>query len=344
MTVRAIIVDDSATMRGIIAGILRQDDEIEIVGTAADAAEARVLIRERDPDVVTLDVEMPNMDGIDFLEKIMRLRPTPVVMVSTRTAKGAETTLRALSLGAVDCYAKPTGRISELLTSDGGRLAQMVKAAASCKHKLQGRTMAAPNGPAAHAGKQWNGRIIAIAASTGGVEAITHLLRSFPVDCPPTVIVQHMPTKYTAMLARSLDRIVAPKVIEAQDGMPIERGHVYIAPAGAQHFTLRGDNPPICKLNGGEPMNGHRPSADPMFQSFLPFSPSKAVGVVLTGMGDDGARGLKAMRTAGFPTISQSEESALIYGMPRAAYEMGGVSEVLPLQSMTNRLMELCTC
>jgi two-component system chemotaxis response regulator CheB len=344
MTVRTIIVDDSATMRGIIAGILSQDDEIEIVGTAADAAEARVLIRERDPDVVTLDVEMPKMDGIDFLEKIMRLRPTPVVMVSTRTEKGAETTLRALSLGAVDCYAKPQGRISDILTSDGGRLAQMVKAAASCKYKLQGRTLAAPRGPHAHAGKQWNGRIIAIAASTGGVEAVSHLLRSFPVDCPPTVIVQHMPTKYTAMLARSLGRMVAPKVVEAEDRMPLERGHVYIAPAGPKHLILRGDNPTMCKLNNGEPINGHRPSADPMFQSLLTLPPSKAVGVVLTGMGDDGARGLKAMRAAGFPTISQSEDSALIYGMPRAAFEMGGVSEVLPLESMATRLMELCTC
>jgi two-component system, chemotaxis family, protein-glutamate methylesterase/glutaminase len=344
MSVRTIIVDDSPTMRAIIAGLLRQDPQIDVIGTAANAAEARIMIRERDPDVVTLDIEMPGMNGIDFLDKIMSLRPTPVVMLSSHTAKGAEATLRALSLGAVDCYAKPAGRISDLLDSDAGRLAQMVKAAASCKPKLQGRTLAQPSCASAHAGKTWNGRIIAIAASTGGVEALNHLLGSFPVDCPPTIIVQHMPAGYTTMLARSLDRAVAPKVVEARHNMTLEPGHIYIAPAGPQHCIIKGRNPMRCVIQDGDPVNGHRPSADRLFTSLAGYGPSDAVGVILTGMGDDGARGLTAMHAAGLPTIGQNAETSLIYGMPRAAADMGGLDDVLPLSSIAARLMELCSC
>lgn len=344
MTVRTIIVDDSPTMRAMIAGLLRQDPDIDVIGMAANAAEARVMIRERDPDVVTLDVEMPGMNGIDFLEKIMSLRPTPVVMLSSHTAKGAEATLRALSLGAVDCYAKPAGRISDLWSNDAGRLVQMVKAAASCKYKLQGRTLAQPAHPAAHIGKAWNGRMIAIAASTGGVEALNHLLGSFPADCPPTVIVQHMPAGYTAMLARSLDRAAVPKVMEAQHNMALERGHIYIAPAGPQHCAIKGRSPMRSVIEDGDPVNGHRPSADRLFASLASYGPSDAVGVILTGMGDDGARGLVAMRGVGIPTIGQNAETSLIYGMPRAAAEMGGLDDVLPLSSIAARLMELCSC
>lgn len=344
MSIRTIIVDDSPTMRAMIAGLLRQDPDIDVIGVAGNAAEARVMIRERDPDVVTLDVEMPGMNGIDFLEKIMTLRPTPVVMLSSHTAKGAEATLRALSLGAVDCYAKPQGRISDFMAHDAGRLGQMVKAAASCKHKLQGRTLARPDGAATHAGKNWNGRIIAIAASTGGVEALNHVLGSFPADCPPTLIVQHMPAGYTAMLARSLDRAIAPMVTEARHQMRMERGHVYIVPAGTQHCTLTGQQPYLCTLKDGEPVNGHRPSADPLFLSLAGYAPSDAVGVILTGMGDDGARGLAAMHAAGFPTIGQNAETSLIYGMPRAAADMGALTDILPLSAIAARLMELCSC
>jgi two-component system chemotaxis response regulator CheB len=342
MTVRTLIVDDSPTMRRVISNQLAADGEIQVIGAAANASEARQMIRDLDPDVVTLDIEMPGMDGLDFLDKIMRLRPTPVVMVSTLTAKGAEATIRALSLGAVDCYEKPTELQFGAGDMDGGKLAQKVKVAALCKTRMQGR-MTAPLKAANH-NFRWNGRMIAIAASTGGVEALGSLLSTFPANCPPTLIVQHMPPFYTTMLARSLNAKCAATVVEAADDMPILQGHIYIAPSGDRHLMVQGGSNPKCVLVANDPVNGHRPSGDPLFQSIAALGADRGVGLVLTGMGEDGARGLKAMRSAGIPTIAQSSDSALIYGMPRAAFEMGGAAEVLALEAMPDRLLELCAC
>lgn len=327
-------------MRGLVSAMLRRDPEIEVIGTAASPIEARAMIRELDPDVVTLDVEMPGMDGLSFLDKIMRLRPTPVVMVSSLTQEGAETTLRALEIGAVDYHPKPICDVGLTIGADDGALAAKVKQAAGCRGRLQ------------HFGHhhrvvadfRWNGRLIALAASTGGVEAISTLLADFPANCPPTLIVQHMPTNFTRMFASRLDGRVAPCVVEAQDDMPLTQGHVYIAPGGTAHLTVKGDRSPVCRLVEAPPMTGHRPSADMLFRSLAHLTPDRLVGVILTGMGEDGAEGLERLHRRGIPTIAQDAATALIYGMPRAAAERGAAAEVLPLGRIARRLLELCAC
>ena len=339
MSVRTLVVDDSPTMRALVASLLNRDPEIEIIGTADCPSKARTMIRELDPDVITLDVEMPEMDGLSFLEKIMRLRPTPVVMVSGYTQSGAEATVRALELGAFDCYAKPQGGMGDLLARDDGKLAEMVKQAASTRHRLQPR----------HAGVRptqqfsWNGKLVAIAASTGGVEAIGTLLESFPDNAPPTVIVQHMPAHFTRSFATRLDGRVAPRVVEAEDGMQLQQGTVYIAPGGDHHLAVRGSNPYYCRLIAGDPVNGHRPSGDILFQSVAQAMRDHSVGVILTGMGDDGARGLLKLREIGATTLGQNEATSLIYGMPRAAAKFGAVTEPLALDRIAQRILQLCS-
>ncbi|GGB40472.1 chemotaxis response regulator protein-glutamate methylesterase [Sphingomonas metalli] len=341
MTVRTLIVDDSATMRALISALLRRDPAIEIVGVAASAEAARTLIRETDPDVITLDVEMPGMDGLSFLEKIMRLRPTPVVMVSGRTRAGAEATLRALELGAVGCYAKPRGRADDLLLADDGQLAAMVHEAAAAKGRLHGARTASPHAPRPGA-FAWNGKLLAIAASTGGVETLGLLLDGFPALCPPTLIVQHMPESFTRLFAARLDARVAPRVVEAEDGQSIEPGTVYIAPGGHRHMIARAGSAPYIRLVPGDPVSGHRPSGDVLFRSVAQGWKAEAVGLILTGMGADGARGLLEMRRAGAATLGQSQASALIYGMPRAAHELGAVGEQLAVEAVPARVMQLC--
>lgn len=340
MTVRALVVDDSPTMRGLVTALLTRDPEIEVIGTAAAPAEARAMIRDLDPDVVTLDIEMPGMDGLSFLEKIMRLRPTPVVMVSSLTGRGAEATVRALELGAIDCYAKPAGGLGSLMDNDGGELAAKVKQAATCRDRVRRHHLRrrAPDG------FSWNGRVACLAASTGGVEAIGAVLQDFPPDCPPVVIVQHMPAGFTRMFAARLDGRLAPRVVEAEDGLPIEQGHVYIAPGGGHHLTLSGRERLTCRLLDAPPVSGHRPSADALFRSLAQCAPDRVMGVMLTGMGDDGADGLAELRRRGVPTIGQDEATSLIYGMPRAAAERGALSEILALDRIAPRILELCRC
>ncbi|MFS0737416.1 chemotaxis response regulator protein-glutamate methylesterase [Sphingomonas sp. 1P06PA] len=340
MRIRALVVDDSPTMRGLVAALLARDPEIEVVGTAAAPAEARAMIRDLDPDVVTLDIEMPGMDGLSFLEKIMRLRPTPVVMVSSQTKRGADATVRALELGAIDCYAKPVGGLGSLMENDAGELAVKVRQAAACRDRVRRHHL----GRRAADGYAWNGRVACLAASTGGVEALGTLLQDFPVDCPPTVIVQHMPAGFTRMFATRLDSRLAARVMEAEDGLPIEQGHVYIAPGGARHLTLSGRERLTCRLVDAAPLSGHRPAADALFQSLNGWPPDKIVGVVLTGMGEDGAAGLAELRRRGASTIGQDEATSLIYGMPRAAAERGALTEVLPLNRIAARILELCRC
>ncbi|MBV9509653.1 MAG: chemotaxis response regulator protein-glutamate methylesterase [Caulobacteraceae bacterium] len=332
---RVVIVDDSPTMRSLIAATLRRDPDLEVVGQAGDPLEARQVIKDLNPDVVTLDIEMPNMNGLDFLEKIMRLRPMPVVMVSTLTQAGAEATLRALELGAVDCVAKPTGASA---TGDGlSDLAVRVKSAA----RASVRPLASAPAPAAPAAYTPSGDIVAIGSSTGGVEALLALLAHFPENCPPTVITQHMPATFTRSFAARLDRATAAHVQEAYDGAPIEVGKVYLAPGGETHLEVVRSGGLRCRLREGEPISGHRPSVDALFQSVAGASGSAAVGAILTGMGRDGASGLKTMRDAGAQTVGQDEASCVVYGMPRVAFEIGAVSKQYSIGEIGSAILKL---
>lgn len=339
MSVRCLIVDDSPMMRALLTGLLGRDPDIEVIGTAPNAQSAREMIKELNPDVITLDIEMPGMNGLDFLEKLMRLRPTPVVMCSTLTTKGAEATLRALEIGAVDCYAKPERPLQELLAIDDGSLANMVKQAARSRRRSpQLQQQAAP--PSNY---RCNEKIVGIGASTGGVEALTTLLSEYPKDCPPTIVVQHMPATFTASFAARLDRLCAAEVVEATSGAPLVSGRVYIAPGGLSHLMVGNGTQPICRLIAADPVSGHRPSVDVMFRSLAQSFGDRAVGVILTGMGRDGAAGLHEMRQAGARTIGQDEGTCVVYGMPRAAAEMGSCEAVLPLERIGRKVLELCS-
>jgi two-component system chemotaxis response regulator CheB len=337
--VRVVIVDDSSTMRSLIAASLRRDPGIEVVGQASDAREARAAIKALDPDVVTLDVEMPQMSGLDLLEKIMRLRPMPVVMVSTLTAAGTETTLQALELGAVDCVAKPdtSGHVSGGGASGFESLAERVKVAATARVRAIGDRSTPP---ARAAEIQDDGRIVAIGSSTGGVEALITLLSEFPKNCPPTVITQHMPPTFTKSFAARLDRLCAPAVAEAHDGAPLKRGQVWLAPGGENHLTVLGDGELRCRLRASGLVNGHRPSVDVLFSSLVKAGAAKrTIGVILTGMGRDGAEGLLALRQAGAHTLGQDEQTCVVYGMPKAAREIGAVEQELPLHRLATSIL-----
>lgn len=325
--VRVLVVDDSATMRQIVSERLRSDGGIEVVGTAGDAAEARQAIKNLNPDVMTLDVEMPDMDGLSFLEKVMRLRPMPVIMVSTLTAKGSDTAVAALALGAIDCVVKPTP--ADQNSFDDLPLKVKLAAGVSCiARSAQARPAAPVNGYAP------SGRVVAIGSSTGGVEALIRVLSAYPSNCPPTVITQHMPAQFTGSLANRLNRMCAPEVAEAWHGAPLSAGRVYLAPGGAEHLEIGGRENLTCLLRKGEPVSGHRPSVDVLFQSVARAAASAAVGVILTGMGRDGAAGLLAMRQAGARTIGQDQLSSVVYGMPRAAHENGAVGKQLGLDQI----------
>jgi len=339
LSVRVVIVDDSATMRGLIAATLAQDNEIEIVAACADCREARAAIKALSPDVVTLDIEMPEINGLEFLERIMRLRPMPVIMVSAMTQEGAEISLRALELGAFDCIAKPAGLGPEPFPL----LVEKVKAAA--RSRPHRRLAAQTRGPAlaARAGGAYHpdGRVIAIGSSTGGVEALVQILTEFPANCPPTIISQHLPAMFTKTFAERLNRTCRPNIREAFDGAPLRPGDIYLAPGNA-HLELTRGPQPHCRLSDAEPVNRHRPSVDVMFQSAAATLGPKAIGVILTGMGRDGAAGLLAMRRAGAETIGQDEASSIVYGMPRTAQELGAVMRQLPLGKIAARLLQLC--
>lgn len=334
--VRVVVVDDSPSMRLALKRILSADPEIEVVGLAPEPHAARAMIKELNPDVVTLDVEMPLMDGLSFLEKIMRLRPMPVVMCSTLTARGTEVTIEALRLGAVDCIAKPSGNPLEI-SRDADHLCRTVKAAARSQVRQSG-AMAPVR--AAPAGSSFRDVVVAIGASTGGVEALFSLIASLPADCPPVLIVQHMPAGFTAGFAARLDSVCAVKVVEAVDGAPIERGTVYIAPGGERHMTLSPGQSRI-RLRTGDPVSGHRPSVDVLFKSVANLG-SAAVGVILTGMGADGAEGLLAMRRSGARTLGQNQETCVVYGMPRAAFQMEAVEHQFSLSAMPEAILAAC--
>ena len=332
---RVLVVDDSPTMRGLITAVLNSDPEVNVIGQAGDALEAREAIKKLDPDVVTLDIEMPNMNGLDFLEKIMRLRPMPVIMVSTMTHRGAEATLAALEIGAFDCVGKPVPGDARPFMD----LAEKVKAAARSQHRRSTPMAVAAVAPATE--YKVGRKVVAIGSSTGGVEALITVLQKFPKNCPPTVITQHMPSTFTKSFAERLNRICAPVVQEATDGARLEIGKVYLAPGGDRHLQVVNPLAPSCRLIEREPVNGHRPSVDVLFDSVAELAGRNAVGVILTGMGRDGAAGLLRMRSAGARTIGQNEKTCVVYGMPRVAHEMGAVEQQLPLGSIGDEVLKL---
>lgn len=341
---RVLIVDDSALIREILSAVLQGDSTIEVVGTAADPLIARQMIKELDPNVLTLDVEMPRMDGLAFLEKIMTLRPMPVIMVSTLTQKGALTTMRALELGAVDFVAKPKGDFKSGLERLAGDLIPKIKAAAGIKFGASSRIDNASAKQSMPAGVSYASErmVIAIGASTGGVVALRNVLSRLPANGPPVLVTQHMPPRFTNSLAERLNQICVATVVEAENGQRVKAGYVYIAPGG-QHLELkRGRDGYLCKVYEGSLISGHCPSVDVLFSSFAENAGDRAVGAILTGMGRDGAVGLLQMRRAGAMTFGQNEASSVVYGMPKAAFEMGAVSSELPLQHIAPAILEAC--
>jgi two-component system chemotaxis response regulator CheB len=337
---RVLVVDDSATMRSLVSAVLRADPDIEVVGLAGDALEAREAIKALNPDVVTLDIEMPNMNGLAFLEKIMRLRPMPVIMISTMTQHGAEASIHALELGAFDCVGKPTSGTSP--AEAFRELPAKVKAAWRANVRAHVTRRAAP----ARSPESFrpNNNIVAIGSSTGGVEALLTIISALPANCPPTVITQHMPPTFTRSFAARLNWFSAAEVSEALDGAPLEIGKVYLAPGGATHLEIAGSASGTmrCRLRAGDLVNGHRPSVDVLFASVAKCAGANAVGAILTGMGRDGATGLKMMRDAGATTIGQDETTSVIYGMPRVAFEIGAVERHLPLNAIGEHILALC--
>jgi two-component system, chemotaxis family, protein-glutamate methylesterase/glutaminase len=334
---RVLVVDDSATMRGLITAVLSSDPEVSVVGQASDALEAREAIKRLNPDVVTLDIEMPNMNGLEFLEKIMTLRPMPVIMVSTMTHRGAEATLAALEIGAFDCVGKPQPGEPRPF----GDLAEKVKAAARTQRNFTQPARTAPVAPPAVADFRVGRKIVAIGSSTGGVEALIAVLQKFPANCPPTVITQHMPPTFTKSFAERLNRLCAPVVEEATDGARLEIGKVYLAPGGERHLQVANASAPCCRLIERPPVNGHRPSVDVLFDSVAELAGRNAVGAILTGMGRDGAAGLLKMRHAGARTLGQNEKTCVVYGMPRVAYELGAVEQQLPLAAIGEEILKM---
>lgn len=354
--VRVLIVDDSALVRQILTALISAEPDLQVVGAANDAYMAREKIKQLDPDVLTLDVEMPKMDGVTFLRNLMRLRPMPVVMVSSLTEHGAEITLDALALGAVDYLPKPKIDLAATLTGYGDELRQKIRMAARARvrpyvsqgsavpvERLCGRS--GVDTPPARSQSphqlRTTDRIIAVGASTGGTEAIKVILTQLPADAPGTVITQHIPKAFSTSFARRMDACCPMTVYEAADGQQILPGHVYIAPGDRHLLVVRDGARYVCKLDDGPPVNRHKPSVDVLFRSVAQQAGSNAIGVILTGMGSDGARGLKEMHDAGSPTIAQDEATSVVWGMPGEAVAMHAADEVLPLEAVAARLLTL---
>lgn len=349
-TTRVLIVDDSALVRKVMTEILSSDPSIEVVGAASDPHDARSMIKELNPDVLTLDVEMPRMDGITFLGNLMRLRPMPVVMVSSLTETGADVTLTALELGAIDFVTKPKLDVAHGLQEYADEITAKVKAAARARPRARmspeglarpGIGAAAPQ--AVMTRVRATDRLLAIGASTGGTEAIREVLEAMPPDAPPTVITQHIPEAFSKPFAERLDRHSHMRVCEASDGQQILPGHAYVAP-GNRHLKVKRDGARfICRLDNGDPVNRHKPSVDVLFESVAQQVGVNAVAVLLTGMGADGARGMRLILDAGGPTIAQDEATSVVWGMPGEAVKLGAAKEVLPLSKIAKRALELAT-
>ena len=345
--IRVLIVDDSRMIRDVLTDIIGHQPDMEVVGAAADAFQARDMIKELDPDVITLDVEMPKMNGLEFLDKLMRAKPMPVVMISAATERGSEVTFRALELGAVDFVTKP--KLNEQAPEDyGDVIAEKIRAAKSARLKAPRRAnpedtvtnmqAVVPKRPVPR-GVKTSERLIAVGASTGGTEAIREFLIGMPQDCPGIVIVQHMPENFTRMFAERLNGLCSINVKEAEHNDPIMPGCAYIAPGGKHLWVKRDEGQLLCKLSTEPPMNLHRPSVDFLFLSCAKFVGADAIGVIMTGMGKDGAQGMVKMKAAGCYNIAQDEATSVIFGMPREAIELDAVHEVAPLQKLRDKAL-----
>lgn len=341
--IKVLCVDDSALVRSLMSEIINSQPDMEVVAVAPDPLVARDLIKRHNPDVLTLDVEMPRMDGLDFLEKLMRLRPMPVVMVSSLTQRGSEVTLRALELGAVDFVAKPTLGIRAGLLEYADLIADRIRAAARSRPRPRPDTQVSRSVVTLKRPLGSTEKLILVGASTGGTEAIREFLEPMPADCPGILITQHMPPGFTRSFAQRLDQLCAMTVAEARHGERVLPGHAYIAP-GDQHMRIaRSGANYVIELDQSEPVNRHRPSVDVLFESAARVAGKNAVGVILTGMGRDGAAGLLALREAGARTFAQDEASCVVFGMPREAIAMGAVDEVVSLGNMSERVLSSLT-
>ncbi|MGM0784233.1 MAG: protein-glutamate methylesterase/protein-glutamine glutaminase [Pseudomonadota bacterium] len=339
-TIKVLCVDDSALIRDLLSEIINEQPDMEVVAVAPDPLVARDLIKRHNPDVLTLDVEMPRMDGLDFLERLMRLRPMPVLMVSSLTQAGSEVTLRALELGALDFVAKPSLGIRNGMREYSDDIAEKIRAAAKSRPR-QARKHDTPAPARLKAPISTSEKLIIIGASTGGTEAIRAVLEPLPANSPAILITQHMPGGFTRSFAERLDRLCSITVKEVSDGERVLPGHAYIAP-GDHHLKLsRSGANYVARLDDGPPVNRHRPSVDVLFHSAATQAGRNAIGVLLTGMGKDGAAGLVEMRQAGSPTIAQDEASCVVFGMPREAIAMGGAQEVVSLEHIPERVMSL---
>ena len=342
MTISVLVVDDSALIRQLLGEMIRKAPGFYLVGVAKDAYQARDLVNQHAPDVITLDIEMPKMDGLSFLSLLMKARPTPVVMVSTLTEDGAEATLRALELGAVDFLPKPKVDIASGLEAYREELLDKLRAAAEAAPSLKRRTTERPAAKAVSTGLSVRGteHLLAIGASTGGTEAIRELLEALPLAMPGIVITQHMPPGFTRSFADRLDRLCRLRVSEARDRERILPGYVYIAPGGQHLLVERSGADLICRLSDGPPVSRHKPSVDVLFDSVAEVCGAASTGVILTGMGKDGARGMVNMHDRGARTFGQDEKSCVVYGMPRVAAEMGAVDTVAALEDMPQLIVD----
>lgn len=343
--IRVLCVDDSALVRQVLTEIINSHPDMEVVGAAPDPLVARELVKNLQPDVLTLDVEMPRMDGLDFLEKLMRLRPMPVLMVSSLTERGSEIAMRALELGAVDFVTKPKLGLRDGLLQYAEDIGAKIRAAACARVRriVPGGTRPETGAVAAEAPLRRpflsTEKLIVIGASTGGTEAIRQLLQPLPADCPAILIAQHMPPGFTRSFAMRLDSLCRIQVREAEHGERVLPGHAYIAPGG-RHLSLgRSGANYVAQLSEDEAVNRHRPSVDVLFDSAARNAGVNALGVLLTGMGRDGAAGLLRMRQAGAHTFAQDEESSVVFGMPREAILMGAACDVRPIQDMARSVL-----
>lgn len=336
--IRVLCVDDSALIRKLVTEIVNQEDDMEMVATAPDPLVARELIKQHNPDVLTLDVEMPRMDGLDFLGKLMRLRPMPVVMLSSLTERGSDITLQALELGAVDFVTKPQLQLREGLVESAAEIVDKIRAAARAK----------PRRPTTREGaaqqlsvpRLSSEKLFIVGASTGGTEAIREFLEPMPADAPAILITQHMPAGFTASFARRMDALCRIQVTEARHGERVLPGHAYIAPGGDAHMRLaRSGANYVIALEPGPPVNRHRPSVDVLFESAARSAGRNATGILMTGMGKDGAQGLLQMRQAGALTMAQDEASCVVFGMPREAIAIGAAQEVVAIEAMCRQAL-----
>jgi two-component system, chemotaxis family, protein-glutamate methylesterase/glutaminase len=351
--IRVLIVDDSALIRQMLTEMLSSDDEIDVVGSATDPYMAREKIKRLTPDVITLDVEMPRMDGLTFLKNLMRLRPMPVVMISSLTENGADTTLKALELGAVDYVSKPKSNLVNTFDSYAIEIINKVKMAskANVRSFEMSKPVRKPLAPLStiqpvvkkgRLNKYLNtDKIIAIGASTGGTEAIKDVLQLLPIDLPGIVITQHIPRAFSEPFAKRMNSVSALTVCQPKDGQVILAGHAYIAPGGEHLYIERDKGVYVCRLSSADPVNRHRPSVDVLFRSVAKVVGKHAVGVMLTGMGGDGAAAMKELQDTGAKNIAQDEHTSVVWGMPGEAVKAGGVDFVLPLGKIAEKIVEL---